>query len=55
MKKMSRKISTKNLSSRYPGIFCGPTNLACKNRLDPTHPWIDGLNTNLDGFQGSFP
>ena len=37
---------------RYPGTFCGPRNIACKNA---NALWTDGIDTNIEGFQGSFP
>ncbi len=41
------------LPRRYPGIFCGPTNLACKNHHQEETPWVDGLNTAVPTDEGN--
>lgn len=38
---------------RFPGLFCGPNNLACRNTDGAG--WVDGADTVVEGFQGSFP
>ncbi len=36
---------------RYPGVFCGPKGQPCVNGRNPDVAFVDGLNTNIDGFQ----